>query len=87
MPKCQKEKKIIVSDIENLFPEKKFETFFAPHSIDKSGESKVDQSNLLLTDGIIQVECYDWSKKYPYSDKLIVSIKNIKFRNFLMNAY
>ena len=66
---------------------KKFETFFAPHSIDKSGESKVDQSNLLLTDGIIQVECYDWSKKYPYSDKLIVSIKNIKFRNFLMNAY
>ena len=82
-----KRKKIIVSDIENLFPEKKFETFFAPHSIDKSGESKVDQSNLLLTDGIIQVECYDWSKKYPYSDKLIVSIKNIKFRNFLMNAY
>ena len=56
-----KRKKIIVSDIENLFG-KKFETFFAPHSIDKSGESKVDQSNLLLTDGIIQVECYDWSK-------------------------
>tara|TARA_E500000178_G_scaffold270534_1_gene268423 strand:+ start:2599 stop:3180 length:582 start_codon:yes stop_codon:yes gene_type:complete len=87
MVKCQKEKEIIISDIKNLFPKKNFETFFVPHSIDKSGESKVDQSNLLLANGIIQVECYDWSKKFSYSDKLIVSIKNLKFRDFLMNAY
>ena len=87
MLNCQKEKEIIVSDIKNLFPKKNFETFFKPHAIDKSGKSKVDQSNLLLANGIIQVECYDWSKKFPYSDKLIVSIKDLKFRDFLMNAY
>ena len=87
MVKCQKDKTIIVADIENLFPKRSFETFFAPHDIDKSGESKVDQSSLLLVDGIIQVECYDWSKKLPYRDKLIVSIKNLDFRNFLFNAY
>ena len=68
--------------IENLFPEKKFETFFAPHSIDKSGESKVDQSNLLLTDGIIQVECYDWSKISIFR-QAIVSIKILNLEIFL----
>ena len=87
MLKCQKEKKIIVSDIKNLFPKKKFENWLGPHTIDKSGESKVDQSTLFLADGLIQVECYDWSKKYPYSDKLIVSIKTNKFSDFLRNAY
>ena len=87
MLKCQKQKKIIVSDIKNLFPNKNFKNNLKPHPIDKSGESKVDQSTLLFADGLIQVECYDWSNKYPYSDKLIVSIKTKEFNDFLKNAY
>ena len=85
MLKCQEKKNEIISDLKKLFPGKNFNDNFRPHSIDKSGESKVDQSILILTNGSINVECYDWSNKYPYEDKLIVSINSDEFNNFLLN--
>lgn len=83
MHECQEKKKEIISDLKNLFPGKNFFDDFHSHPLDKSGMSKVDQSILELTDGLIRVECYDWSNKYPYQDKLIVAIGSNEFNNFL----
>ena len=50
---------------------------------------KVDQSNLLLANGIIQVECYDWSNKmldkHNLDDQLVVSIFSEEFSYFMAN--
>tara|TARA_B100001063_G_C16652830_1_gene496876 strand:- start:294 stop:875 length:582 start_codon:yes stop_codon:yes gene_type:complete len=87
MPGCQIKKKKIISEILLLFSTNKFETNFRNHAIDKTGDSKVDQSVMKLGNGDIVVECYDWSKKYNYTDKLIISIRSTEFKEFLMNAY
>ena len=87
MPGCQIKKKKIISEILLLFPNNEFESSFKSHAIDKTGDSKVDQSIMELANGTILVECYDWSKKYRYADKLIISIRSTEFKNFLMTAY
>ena len=87
MPGCQIKKKKIISEISLLFPNNKFETSFKNHEIDKTGNSKVDQSFMKLASGSIVVECYDWSKKYTYADKLIISIRSTEFQKFLTTAY
>lgn len=87
MPGCQIKKKKIISEISLLFPNNTFETSFKNHAIDKTGDSKVDQSFMILPNGSILVECYDWSKKYKYADKLIISIRSNEFQNFLTTAY
>ncbi len=86
MKECMKKKKIIVSELESFF-DKKFENNYGAHAIDKSGESKVDQSMLFIQGSPVRVECYDWSKKYTYTDKLLISIQSEKFEQFLKNAY
>ena len=87
MPRCQIKKKKIISEISSLFPNNKFKTTIKNHAIDKTGNSKVDESVMELDNGYIVVECYDWSKKYNYSDKLIISIRSTEFAEFLMTAY
>ena len=81
-------KKKLFLEILLLFPNNEFESsFLKVMQLIKQGDSKVDQSIMELANGTILVECYDWSKKYRYADKLIISIRSTELKNFLMTAY
>lgn len=55
------------------------------HPYDKSGKSIYSSYDYSLENGYIQIQCFDWDKKYDYADKLIVSFKNEIYNEFLVN--
>ena len=84
--KCYKDMKNIFSNIKKNFKPLRFdENVTVTHSFDKTGNSKTKYSKLHYDNGEIAIECYDWSKKLPYTDKLLVSVSSSEFRNFINN--
>ena len=89
---CYKKKDEIVKDIAATFSDeiKVQDNGKSKHRADKTGKStytsyaffpgypKDDLSN-------ISIQCFDWSEKLPYADKLIVSFKSKEFANFILN--
>jgi len=85
---CYKKKKEIVKSIKSSFGnnvETKSGTI--KHNIDKTGKSKIDSTDFFLNGGIIQVQCFDWSKKMKYTDKLTVNVKTQEALNYFTSAF
>ena len=61
--------------------------FKQKHGVDKSGKSIVEVTEFIVNDGSVEVECFDWSKKVEYTDKLMVNIKSDEFIKFMRTAY
>ena len=75
---CKNKKKIVISDIEKSFKNLNGISYYdVPHTYDKTGNSKQDQTGFLFKDANdkdhIRVECTYWSKKMSKGSK-----KNIK---------
>ena len=86
MEKCYQKMDTIFLDIKNNFNLKQFvRNQNSIHSYDKSGKSLVRYSRATFDNGNINIECYDWNEKLPYTDKLLVSVMSIEFRNFIDN--
>jgi hypothetical protein len=84
--KCYKDMKSIFSNIkENYKPQKIEENIMVDHTFDKTGNSKATYSRLFYHNGVVNIECYDWSNELPYTDKLLVSVMSSEFRNFINN--
>lgn len=72
---CYTKKKEIVNEVIKLFPDAEIQNRKSNHYLDKTGESKVDATIFWINTGeTIRIECYDWSNKFDYGDKLIVGI-------------
>ena len=81
---CYPKKKEIKNDVRKLFDNIKEQNTTSKHYLDKSGKSKVEQTIFEFTSGdSIWVECYDWSKKMQYGDKLSLSIRTIELMDFI----
>ena len=84
--KCYKDMKSIFLNIkENYIPQKIEENIMVDHTFDKTGNSKATYSRLFYHNGVVNIECYDWSNELPYTDKLLVSVMSSEFRNFINN--
>ena len=84
--KCYIDMKNIFSNIkENFKPQRFEENVKITHAFDKTGNSKAIYSRLFYQKGLINIECYDWSNKLSYTDKLLVSVMSSEFRNFINN--
>ena len=84
--KCYKDMDNIFYSIKENFDIKKFKNKTeTKHPIDETGNSITTYIDIQFDNGLIAIECYDWSDKFPYSDKLLVAVDSIEFRNFLDN--
>ena len=82
--KCYKDMGDIFFDIKENFPPLRFEKDVTiTHSFDKTGNSTGTYSRLFYNNGVVSVECYDWSEELPYTDKLLISSMSSEFRNFI----
>jgi hypothetical protein len=85
---CYKKQKEIVKEIQLFFDNKiKPTTSKLTHPIDKSGKSKVLTSDFQLKGGRIEVQCFDWSNKLDYTDKLVVIAKSSKAIEYFFKVY
>ena len=85
---CYKKKKEIVENIKSVFGNNvETKSGVMKHSIDKSGKSKVDSTDFFLNGGVVQVQCFDWSKKMDYTDKLTVHVKNEEALEYFSTAF
>ena len=83
---CYPKKKEIKNDVRKLFDNIKEQNATTKHYLDKSGKSKVEQTIFEFTSGdSIWVECYDWSEKMQYGDKLSISIRTKEMMDFVNN--
>ncbi len=84
--KCYSKKKEIFNDLNKFFPNSEITHEEGSHTLDKSGESKVERSHFKIKNGHIYLECYDWGKKLEkkYGDKLSLSLRTEKIQNWLM---
>ena len=83
---CYPKKKEIKNDVRKLFDNIKEKNGTSKHYLDKSGKSKVEQTIFEFTSGdSIWVECYDWSEKMQYGDKLSLSIRTKELMDFINN--
>ena len=82
---CFKKQDEIVDNLSEIFTKvKKTDVGTFNHEADKSGKSKVTQVIYFFDDGSdISVECYDWSEKMNFTDKLAVSITSKYLRKHL----
>jgi len=82
---CYPKIKEIASDIEIQLSNDVNKNFVnkQKHPYDKSGKSIYSSYEYTLENGNIMVQCFDWDKKYPYADKLMVSFKNEIYNKFL----
>tara|TARA_B100000780_G_scaffold48572_1_gene30180 strand:+ start:211 stop:768 length:558 start_codon:yes stop_codon:yes gene_type:complete len=82
---CYIKKKEIVREVIKLFPDAEIQNRKSNHYLDKTGESKVDATIFWISTGeTIRIECYDWSNKFNYGDKLIVGILDKEITKFFM---
>jgi len=85
--KCYSDMNNIFSIIKKNFIPKRFEeNIKITHKFDKTGNSKAAYSRLYYDNGVVNIECYDWSEELPYTDKLLVSVMSSEFRNFINNV-
>ena len=85
---CYSEKEKAVTEVKNIFSEKiKYRKVNSKHNADKSGESNYESDVFEFNEGIIEFTCFDWSKKVPYTDNLMLAIKSNEFLYFMQTAY
>ena len=83
---CYPKKNEITNEIRELFVNTKEVNGKAKHHLDKSGKSKVDQTLFIFDSGdSVWIECYDWSEKMEYGDKLSLSIRTKELMDFIEN--
>ena len=84
---CLEKREEISNNIENSinFIDKYKDSF--SHKADKTGKSKIHQITFVLSDGEINISCYEWSKEIknnrPWRDSLQVSIGSNLFFDWL----
>ena len=84
--KCYKDMDNIFLSIKKNFNPKKFmQNKKIKHDYDKSGNSLATYSKMKFDNGVINIECYDWSDQLPFTDKLMVSVMSTELRNFIDN--
>ena len=84
--RCYIDKKNIVNDLKNLFPQAKIQNVKKKHSGDKSGKSKTDTTYLNFKSyDNAGVACYDWSKKMNFDDNLRIFLDSSDFRIWINN--
>ena len=84
--KCYKDMDNIFLNIKKNFNPKKFiQNQKVKHDYDKSGNSLATYSKMKFDNGVINIECYDWSDQLPFTDKLMVSVMSTELRNFIDN--
>ena len=88
MKACLKKQKTIISELDKLFINKKIPTSkLKKHPSDPTGKSFYTYTSYKLDDGVISLECTDWSKTLTsnknWQDNLSVHIKTKKFSDWL----
>ena len=84
---CLEKREEVSNNIENSinFIDKKNDSF--SHRADKTGKSKIHRITFVLSDGEINISCYEWSKEIknnrPWRDSLQVSIGSNLFLDWL----
>ncbi len=84
---CLEKREEVSNNIENSinFIDKYNKTF--SHRTDKTGKSKIHKITFVLSDGQINISCYEWSKEIknnrPWRDSLQVSIGSNLFLDWL----
>ena len=83
--KCYPKKKEIFDSLKIMFPNTKITSEIVKHQLDN--KTIVDQTVFNLDQGLITLECYDWSKKLEdkYGDKLSLGISTSEFMNWITN--
>ena len=76
---------IFLSIKKNFNPKKFIKNQKIKHAYDKSGNSSATYSKMKFDNGVINIECYDWSDQLPFTDKLMVSVMSTELRNFIDN--
>jgi len=85
---CYSEKEKTVTEVKNIFSEKiKYRKVKRKHNADKSGESNYESDVFEFNEGIIEFTCFDWGKKVPYTDNLMLAIKSNEFLYFMQTVY
>ena len=84
---CYPKKNEIADEIKSIFTNTEMENYKMKHSADKSGKSKVDSSDFQVDGGVIQVQCFDWSKNVEYTDKLLLNIKTDEALKYFTTAF
>ena len=94
--KCKNKKKIILKDIQGMFKNLKEVSYYdVPHSFDKSGKSKRDQTAFLFKNDNekdhVRIECTYWSKKMKkennFKDTLSVSASTTELLQWISSGY
>jgi len=89
--KCLEKKKSVLAELKNVFKNSETRSYKRKHDADKSGKSEQHTTEISLgnKNGLVVVECYDWSEKMRvennWHDNLSVSIYSLEFENFLRN--
>ena len=80
---CYKKKKEVKKEIDNLFVANGLDDT-GSHPMDKTGESKYSRTSYELDDGgLVEIICYDMSKKIKKVDRFAITLKTKEFLNFL----
>ena len=89
MEGCKNKKDEIANDILSVFPNKSYKNFSSAHSYDKTGKSFYYASLMKLTNGNIELYCFDWSNEITESvgfpDELKLIITSLEYRNWINN--
>jgi len=82
---CYKKMDEIIKELTDFFKDvKKSDKETLDHTYDKSGKSKITFVDFIFKSGdYISVECTDWSKESPYTDKLSVKLMTKKLQDWL----
>ena len=84
---CQKQKKIIRSELKAMFKSAELIDDISPHGYDETKESIADTSDFFLDTGYARVSCTDWAQyltdKNGWEDTLKVSTGSEKFMKFI----
>tara|TARA_Y100000768_G_scaffold357648_1_gene312850 strand:- start:3760 stop:4350 length:591 start_codon:yes stop_codon:yes gene_type:complete len=82
--KCYSLKDNIVDEFIKLFSNSKnLDRGTIPHSIDKTGESKVSMYSFFPNGGYVTVSCYDYAAELNYPDSLRIGLATEEFNSWL----
>jgi len=82
---CYEKQRIVTDELKEAFPNVRLKYGkMRNHFSDKSGKSKTTTNTFYLSgNGEVDVACYDWSKKMPYTDHLAISFRTKKLKDFI----
>ena len=84
---CYKKQKLVLNDLKSIFKDTIFgEISLDKHPVDKTGKSTVSSiDGNLLSQGLISIQCYDWSETEKFTDLLKVTMKSSDFVYWIRN--